>query len=202
VNSARTSGRFAVLAVALCLATGPLAAVTPGVDIAVPRVSMVTADGATLRFLPSRTTVEQSDYVQWNWNSGAHTTTSGAPCTASGLWTASLASTTPSFMRQFTDLPATYAYFCSPHCTFGMTGQIVVTLDIQVTVTDASGAVQLNWTGGAAPYGVFRSDNPGFTGQNTVVLTPQAGTQTASFLDAGAGVPPVGTAFFYLVMDQ
>jgi plastocyanin len=195
--------RLALIALVLFPATSLLFAVTPGVDIAVPRVSMILADGATLKFIPNRAAVEQSDYVQWNWNSGAHTTTSGAPCVANNLWTSSLTSTITSFQRQFTDVPATYPFFCTPHCaTFSMTGQVIVTSDIQATVTDMAGAVQLNWTGGAAPYKVIRSDTPAFTGANTVVLTAQAGTQAVSFLDASAGVPSVGTALFYLVMDQ
>jgi plastocyanin len=194
--------RAAMLLVALPVAPGSLLAVEPGVDLAVPRMSIIMVDGVSTAFHPNRAVVEQSDYVRWSWTGGSHTTTSGAPCTANGLWSSSLISTVPSFTRQFADVPATYPFFCSPHCAFGMTGNIVVTTDIQATVTDASGAVQLDWTGGAVPYRVYRSDNPAFTGPNTVILTGPSGTQTPSFLDANAGVPPLDHAFFYLVMDQ
>jgi plastocyanin len=191
----------ALLLLALPAATGSLLAVEPGVDLAMPRMPIITVD-SVLMFHPNRVVVEQTDYVRWNWIAGAHTTTSGPPCTANGLWSSSLISTVTSFTRQFADVPATYPFFCSPHCSFGMTGQIVVTTGIQAAVTDASGAVQLDWTGGAVPYRVYRSDNPAFTGPNTVILTAPSGTQTPSFLDANAGVPPVDHAFFYLVMDQ
>lgn len=196
--------RAAILFAMLPLASGPTLAVEPGVDIAVPRVAIITVDGVSTAFHPNRVVVEQSDYVRWNWTGGTHTTTSGAPCVANNVWNVSLSSlTNTTFTRQFIEVPATYPFFCTPHCgLFGMTGQIVVTADIQVTVTDSAGAVQLDWTGGAVPYAVFRSDNPAFTGANTVILTGPTGSQGVSFLDANAGVPPVGKGFFYLVMDQ
>ena len=52
---------------------------TAGVDVAVPRVAVVSI-GSTLMFNPSAIPVEQGDYVQWiNAGAGSHTTTSGAP---------------------------------------------------------------------------------------------------------------------------
>jgi plastocyanin len=198
----RVAARALLLAVALPVAAGSLRAAEPGVDLAVPRMPIITVDGVSLVFHPNRVVVEQSDYVRWSWTGGAHTTTSGSPCIANGLWSSSLISTITSFTRQFADVPATYPFFCNPHCSFGMTGNIVVTSDIEATVTDNAGAVQLDWTGGAAPYRVYRSDNPAFTGANTVILTAPTGTQGVIFLDASAGVPPPDQAFFYLVMDQ
>jgi len=202
MSAKRLCKRAGVLLAALPLATGALFAVEPGVDLAVPRMPIITVDGVSLVFHPNRVVVEQSDYVRWSWTGGSHTTTSGSPCVSNGLWSSSLISTITSFTRQFADLPATYPFFCNPHCGIGMTGQIVVTTDIQALVTEVSGAVQLDWTGGAAPYRVYRSDNPAFTGVNTVILTGPTGTQGVSFVDANAGVPPVDHSFFYLVMDQ
>ncbi len=55
-------------------------AVMPGVDIAVPKVTVVTIASA-LVFVPSQSVVQQGDYVHWKNNgAGSHTTTSGTPC--------------------------------------------------------------------------------------------------------------------------
>lgn len=177
-------------------------AVEPGVDIAAPRVAITVANGTTLRFVPATTPVETGDYVRWTWTSGIHTTTSGTPCLADGLWTSNLDSTTTQFTRQFLEAPGTRPYFCSPHCGLGMTGSVVVTTLIDLTTTDLSGAVMLSWTGGGGIYRVFRSSSPLFPATSTTVLTPTGGTTQTSFLDQTAGTPPVGSAFFYLVMNQ
>jgi len=175
-------------------------AVDPGVDIAAPRVAISTADGSTLRFVPANLVVEEGDYVRWNWTSGSHTTTSGAPCVADMLWNSSLNSMTTQFTRQFLEVPSVRQFFCSPHCTLGMTGQVTVTTVIQLTVTDAAGATQLTWAGGGGLYRVFRSDSPLF-GASTVLTAP-GGTNQTSFLDQNGGSPPMGSALFYLVMNE
>ena len=196
---------IAALAIGLGLALAGIpsdvAAVTPGVDIATPRVAVSSADGATLRFIPAIVAVEQGDYAQWQWLSGIHTTTSGTPCVANSLWTANLNSTTPLFTRQFLEAPGPQPYFCSPHCTFGMQGQVNVTTLIDLTATDVSGATRLDWVGGGGLYRIFRSDAPQFPA-GTVVLTPTGGTNQTSFLDSSGGTPAAGSAFFYLVMNQ
>jgi plastocyanin len=177
-------------------------AVEPGVDIAAPRVAISTANGSTLRFVPSVILVEQGDYVRWNWgNLGAHTTTSGSPCVANMLWSSNLNSTTTQFTRQFSEAPGTLPYFCGPHCGLGMTGQVVVTSVIQLATTDSGGSTLLSWSGGGGSYRVFRSDSPLF-GAGTTVLTPGTGTSQTSLLDT-TGVPPaLDKVVYYLVMNQ
>jgi plastocyanin len=176
-------------------------AVEPGVDIAAPRVAITTTNGSTLRFEPAVILVEQGDYVRWNWGSlGSHTTTSGSPCVANMLWSSNLNLTTTQFTRQFLEAPGTFPFFCSPHCGLGMTGQVVVTSDIQLATTDSSGSTLLSWTGGGGSYRVFRSDSPLF-GAGTTVLTTGTGTSQTSFLDTG--VPPaLDKVVYYLVMNQ
>ena len=188
----------------LSLAASSIAtrAVTPGVDIASPRVEAITANGTTLRFVPATIPVETGDYVRWNWTSGLHTTTSGTPCLADGLWSSSLDSVTTQFTRQFLESPGTRPFFCSPHCGLGMTGSVLVTTPIDLTPTDVSGSTLLSWTGGGGTYRVFRSNSPLFPAATTTVLTPPAGTTQTSFLDQTSGAPPPQSAFFYLVMNQ
>jgi plastocyanin len=200
------AGRIVTFATDLVLAlaaSGSIArAVQPGVDIAAPRVALVSANGLTLRFEPPTVAVEQGDYVQWNWmSSGSHTTTSGNPCVADLLWSANLTSTTPQFTRQFLESAGARPYFCSPHCGLGMTGSVGVTTVINVDVTDTGGSAALTWTGGGGLYRVFRSDSPLFPSASTVVLTPAGGTNQTSLLDA-ALPPATGSATFYLVMNQ
>lgn len=191
-----------MLGAVLAAARTDALAVTAGVDIAAPRVAMTTANGTTLRFVPAAIVVEQGDYIQWNWTSGAHTTTSGSACVASGLWTSPLNSTTPLFLRQFLETPGALPFFCMPHCGFGMVGQVTVTSPILETSTDAGGAETLSWTGGGGTYQVFRSDSPLFTAATTTLLTPAGGTTATTFVDQTGAEPAVDHAFFYLVMNQ
>lgn len=198
----RTVTLVTMAAVALLATSTNGVAVEPGVDIAAPRVAISTTNGSTLRFVPSVILVEQGDYVRWTWgNLGAHTTTSGSPCVVNMLWNANLNSTTTQFTRQFLEAPGTFPFFCSPHCGLGMTGQVVVTSDIQLATTDSSGSTLLSWTGGGGSYRVFRSDSPLF-GAGTTVLTPGTGTSQTSLLDT-TGVPPaLDKVVYYLVMNQ
>jgi plastocyanin len=186
----------------LLAGAGVARAVEPGVDIAAPRVAITVANGTTLRFVPATTRVETLDYVRWTWTSGLHTTTSGPACAADGLWSSSLDSTTTQFTRQFLEAPGTRPYFCSPHCGLGMTGSVVVTTLINLTLADLSGVSMLSWSGGGGIYRVFRSSSPLFPAGSTTVLTPAGGTTQLSFIDQTAGTPPAGSAFFYLVMNQ
>ena len=81
-----------------------------------------------------------------------------------------------------------------------MTGQVTVTSVIELTVSDSAGASQLTWTGGGGIYRVFRSDSPSFVISS--VLTAAGGTNQTAFLDQTGGLPPMGSAYFYLVMNQ
>lgn len=187
---------------AAALAAPPAFAVEPGIDIAAPRVAISTVD-AQLAFHPARIVVEQNDHVRWRWTAGSHTTTSGTlPCTANGLWNVPLTSTSTSFTRLFTEPPATFTYFCQPHCGFNMNGQVVVTSEISVLAKESGADVQLDWTGGGGLYRIFRSTSPLFTGGTTTILTGAAGTSALTFVDATAGTPPVGSVHFYLVMNH
>ena len=193
---------FLLATAAVALAARPTFAVEPGIDIASPRVAISTVDAA-LAFHPARIVVEQFDHVRWRWTAGSHTTTSGIlPCAASGLWAAPLNSLNTSFTRQFAELPATFTYFCQPHCGFNMNGQVVVTSEIGVLAKESGAAVQLDWTGGGGFYRIFRSTSPLFTSGTTTVLTGATGTSALTFVDSTAGTPPVGGVHYYLVMNH
>jgi len=185
----------------LSLAASPVAlAITPGVDIAVPRVAITTAGQGGNIFSPSSIRIEPDDWVRWRWALGLHTTTSGASCVSNGLWNSNLNSTTTQFERQFTGAPGSFPFFCMPHCSLGMVGTVLVTSTINLDLTDVAPMAVLTWTGGGGLYRIFRADNPLFN--TATVLTPPQGINTTGFNDTTGDLPVEGTAFFYLVMNQ
>ena len=183
----------------LCFAAvrGLSLAVEPGVDIAVPKVTIVTITN-TLTFMPNSSVVQQGDYVCWlNTGAGSHTTTSGSPCVANLIWDANLGPGAL-FMRQFIEVPGTFPYFCRPHCALGMTGSVRLTTPIAVQAVDNAGSLTLSWAGGGPTYQVFRSSAPNFVTSTTLV--PTGGDTGTAFSDPS----PVnlGSVNFYLVMNK
>lgn len=119
-------------------------------------------------FSPSIVTLTNGDTVVWtNTGFASHTTTSGTSCTANGFWNSPLFGHNGSYtITNFNFGAGTYPYFCVPHCSFGMTGQLTVvaaanaaptvtitnpvssasfpapaTFPIQASATDSDGAV-------------------------------------------------------------
>lgn len=200
----RKFARTASLGLGFCIISvafpGVTAAIDPGVDIAVPRVAITTTGQGGNIFSPASIRIEPGDWVRWRWIAGVHNTVSGASCVSNGLWSSNLNSTTTIFERRFTEAPGSFPYFCSPHCGFGMVGTVLLTSTITVDVTDVPPMAVLSWAGGGGLYRVFRAGNPQFN--NATVLTPPGGSAGTSFNDVTGDLPPEGTAFFYLVMNQ
>jgi len=188
------------LALVLPLATAGASAQTAGVDIAFPRVVPCTI-AAALAFMGPTQVVEQGDYVHWtNTGLNSHTTTSGDVCLmTTGLWDAPLNTTTRDFQRQFLEAPQSIPYHCTPHCSLGMKGTVIVTTPIEVTVSDSAGTLALTWTGGSGSYQVYRSDTPKFTGAGTTVSPPIGGATGTTFTDSTP--PSPGAVVYYLVMN-
>lgn len=197
VKTAALALGFALVAVAF---PGAAAAITPGVDIAVPRVAITVAGQGGNIFSPSSIRIEPGDWVRWRWFTGVHNTTSGASCVSNGLWVSNLNSATQIFERRFGEPPGSFPFFCAPHCGLGMVGTVLLTSTITVNVTDLPPMGVLSWTGGGGLYRIFRADNALFN--NATVLTPPNGVGGTSFNDTTGDLPPEGTAFFYLVMNQ
>ncbi len=191
----------ATLATFLCLASGsPAVAQEPGVSVASPRFAISLVDDFLI-FRPSRLVLEQGDWVRWR-HIGTfmlHTTTStGLPCSPSGLWNASLG---PGqlFTRRFVEAPQTFPYYCTPHCINGMTGSVVVTSLINVTASGGA-SVQLSWTGGGGVYRIVRSAAASFGTVADVTLAPDQGDAATTFTDAT--LPSAGGVLYYLVMNK
>jgi len=180
-----------------CQPLGFARAVEPGVDIAAPRVALVSAT-ASRTFLPNLVKVEQGDYVRWTNTAGFyHTSTSGPPCVGTGLWDAILA-VGGRFTRQFLESPGAIAYLCSIHCGNGMTAGVTVTTPILVQALGDVSSLDLSWSGGGGAYRVLRSPIPNFTAPTT--FQPIGGDAGTSFTDPA--VVNVGSINFFLVMNK
>lgn len=202
---------LAVSALTASLSGGPARGQEPGVDVAAPRFAISTVDDATVVFHPARLVIEQGDWVRWKHTSTAefpmfHTTTHGVKnamggCDMLGLWNAALLPPDfPQFTRRFLEPPQTLPYCCEPHTFLNMLGEVVVTGPIDLTASETSGVLTLDWSGGSGLYTVFRSDDPRFAGPATTMFAPDAGDTGTSFRDLAQ--PDPGRALFYLVMNK
>ena len=98
---------------------------------------MTVAPNGTLTFSPSSQTINVGDTVEWVWGLGLHSSTSGVICVADGKWDSTLIAPPATFSVTFTQA-GTFPYYCTLHCVFGMTGEIIVqepTLTPTSTVT-------------------------------------------------------------------
>ena len=82
-------------------------------------------------FSPIDVTIARGDTVVWfNAGSAGHTTTSGAGCSADGLWDSGGLASGESYSVIFGDngvtQTGTMPYYCVPHCGMGMTGTVTV----------------------------------------------------------------------------
>lgn len=80
-------------------------------------------------FQSQNLTITAGDTVRWTNLGGSHTTTSGNNCTPDGKWDSGFLSAGQSYTTPATTFNSvgTYPYFCTPHCSMGMTGYITVT---------------------------------------------------------------------------
>lgn len=106
--------------------SGSSGASTP--DGSAPAANTVTVKSNT--FAPAQLTVKVGDTVTWVWAGGSHNVVSGANCTedatpptfSSGAPTADMST---KFTHTFTKA-GSFEYFCTPHCSVGMKGTVVV----------------------------------------------------------------------------
>lgn len=200
-------------ALVLCLFAAPVLAVEPGVDVAVPRVPIITVNDTDLSFHPMIAIVDQGDYVRWEHTGTTvrHTTTHGLAdyvselCRAFDppLWDAVLwPPDYPVFTRQFNEAPGRYTFCCSAHITIDE-GSVEVLAPIELAVSGQE-TPMLSWIGhpiivGVGDhYRVWRSYNPAFVGADTIALQPDGGDTGTTFLDT-LTQPVKGAAVFYLV---
>ncbi|MFB3907172.1 MAG: FlgD immunoglobulin-like domain containing protein [Candidatus Eisenbacteria bacterium] len=72
-------------------------------------------------FVPDSLSIAVGDTVNWVWEQGSHTVTSGVPCTPDGMFDTALNASSPIFTYVFDEnSPDRVPYFCRPHCAMGM----------------------------------------------------------------------------------
>ncbi len=174
--------------------------VQPGDDAAAPRFATSVVDDG-FAFSPARLVIEQGDWVLWK-NVGlsrSHTTTSGAGCVHDGLWRGVL-EPGGRFSRRFPEPGGTLLpYFSEPDCAFGMTGEVEISDDILLVLSEEPPETLLSWSGGGGRYRGHRSTGPSFVGPGTVSFSPDGGETGTTSTDAERPLP--GQALFYIVVN-
>ncbi len=84
-----------------------------------------TVQVASNAFTPATVTIKKGQAVRWVWSSGTHDVVSGTSCSSDGKFTSGPPASGTSFERTF-DEAGTFDYFCTPHCSMGMTGKVIV----------------------------------------------------------------------------
>lgn len=119
---------------------------------------VITQSGFT--FSPATVKAAPGDTIQWVRTGGSHTVTAGSSCQSSGLFNGVLNSSNTSFTWVVPKSAAgtTVGFFCIPHCSFGMSGTIVVgeptareDLNGDGSVNAADLAILLGAWGGTGP---------------------------------------------------
>ena len=78
------------------------------------------------KFVPASLAVKVGDTVTWTWAGGSHDVVSGANCAGDGAYKSALESSVGKTFTHTYDKAGTFEYFCTPHCSLGMKGSIVV----------------------------------------------------------------------------
>jgi plastocyanin len=108
------------LAVAALITVGAMA--FPDADLRAETIEVKIRNNA---FSPATVRIKVGDSVRWVWEGSSHSTTSGSGCQPDGLWDSGVQNTgftkTVAFPKA-----GTFPYFCGPHCSLGMTGNVIV----------------------------------------------------------------------------
>src|SRR5438309_8279106 len=104
---------------AIVVTIAPLLAFCP--TVASGAMVTVTVGDNCLCFVPPSVTIQAGDTVLWTWSSSGHTSTSGSPGSPNGLWDSGQHNQGFTFSHTF-NTAGSFAYYCSPHFSFGMTG--------------------------------------------------------------------------------
>jgi plastocyanin len=77
-------------------------------------------------FEPAEVKVKVGQTVRWTWAGGTHNVVSGPDCaTEDGKFKSGAPQGGGTFDKKF-ETAGTFPYYCQPHCSMGMTGQVVV----------------------------------------------------------------------------
>jgi len=166
------------------LLAGLLVRTTPALAVT---IQVQVGQGGTLAFNPANVTINPGDVINWHWNTGIHTTTSGifgeGP---NGIWDAPIDVSNQNFSRAFS-VSGIYPYYCSVHGAF-MTGQITVgttSCSISGAALVCPNAAGNSYTATIAPGGGAQTFSWTISGNGSIVGSSTAAT--VSVTSAGAG---------------
>jgi plastocyanin len=117
-----------------------------GVPSATSQIVDVAVGQGGFVFVPDTVNISVGDTVRWTWATSGHSVTSGPPCEADSQYCSPddmacaagiLSNTGAVYTHTFAE-PGVYSYFCSAHCSFGMTGVVNV----------SSGCAPSGWSAG------------------------------------------------------
>lgn len=86
-------------------------------------ITEVTISGNS--FSPAQVRIKVGDIVRWSWSGASHNVVSGSNCTSDGKFGSGDVATSGDLEQQF-ETVGTFPYFCTPHCSMGMTGEVIV----------------------------------------------------------------------------
>ena len=114
------------------------------------KIVTVHAGGALgLQFSPATAKVKQGDTVHWQFDSSGHTSTDASGL---GLWDSGVEPSGATFDHVFAQA-GTYAYHCSIHFSFGMTGVVKVPTQAAPKTGSSGGSFTVTWSSAAIPAG-------------------------------------------------
>ena len=113
------------LAVGLVLAMAPACSST---DDPAPADSadLVQVRVSSNQFDPPSVKIKVGQSVRWTWAGGSHNVVSGSSCTRDDAFVGSGAPQSGGTYERKFEKAGKFPYFCEPHCSMGMKGEVVV----------------------------------------------------------------------------
>ena len=152
-------------------------------------------------FSPANVSIQVGDTVQWDWVSGAHSTTSGTSGTPNGIWDSGV-KTSGSFSHTF-NTAGSFPYYCTPHASH-MVGNVNVVAGTATPTPIPKGPIRVHLsqvaTGLTAPGGlVAPGDGSGrlFIVQQTgqVLILKNGAVGATPFLNVASRLVPLSPGY-------
>lgn len=115
-----------LLGLVIVLATVAVSACSSEDPVAAADNNVVNVKVTSNQFEPAEVTVKVGQTVRWTWAGGTHNVVSGPDCTTEdGLFKSGAPQGGGTFDKKF-ETAGTFPYYCQPHCSMGMKGQVIV----------------------------------------------------------------------------
>jgi plastocyanin len=77
-------------------------------------------------FEPQDVHIKANQTVRWVWVTGSHNVVSGSACTPDGTFSSGNSEGAPNTFEHTFTKAGSFPYFCDPHCSIGMKGNVIV----------------------------------------------------------------------------